>query len=383
MTESEANYSVIVNFSNPYILQNEVLSELISLSSSSKIQLIIITTNYFEPQDLSSTLTRLHEERIVSDFKIIRLYSKMQSPKGRPLQKYLMNMRSYFEIKRIYLKTKPNLSLFHSTNELADLIGMQISKKTNSNIGILRPTSCEIPEELKLEKRTLKSGNISLKMFRKCIYTYERLTKTITHLMVMKSLNYKEVTSKGFHSKEISDFALCANQHDARLLREQIESKVIDVVHFSSCLKPSLKETKSFVLILLPFLESLEFADHTLSEMLDCRIDVIRDSNQSIYIKHHPRTPDEVQAYFHNGFSLNYHHEEAYPTISDLDYLVENARWIICVGETSAGYFAYKRSPHKITFTREVELDKYLDPLSVTYPTMSQYLLSVLHENSK
>lgn len=378
MNKSEINYPVIVNFSNPYILQNDVLSELMSLNKSLKIQLTIITTNYFEPQNLFSSLKRLKEEDTISDFRIIKLYSKIQSPKGRPLQRYLMNVFRYMEIKNIYLETRPVLSLFHTTNELADLIGIKISIENGSKIGILRPTSCEIPEEFKERNYSLKRKNMSLVMFRKIIYTHEILMKAFAHILVMKSINLRDLNSKGFHGGELSDFALCSNLHDANLLEMQLRSKTIDVVNFSTKFRSDAQENKSYIMILLPFLESTKVGDFTLSEIRDSNISVLQDSSEIVYIKHHPRTSKKIKTHFELLFSELYPHEAATPAYDNLDYLVENAKLIICVGETSAAHFAYKQSPGKVLLTRKSVLERYLETKPRIFPTLSEYLIKFL-----
>jgi hypothetical protein len=378
LNESEIGFPVIVNFSNPYILQNDVLSELMSLNSSLKIQLTIITTNYFEPQDLSSSLKLLKKEKAINDFRIIKLYSKIQSPKGRPLQRYLMNVIRYMEVKKIYLQTRPVLSLFHTTNELADLIGIKISKEIGSKIGILRPTSCEIPAEFKVSNNLLNRKKVSLTVLRKVIYTYEILAAALTHILVMKFLNLKDLNSKGFHGRELSDFALCSNLHDAILLEKQLRSKTIDVVNFSPKLRSNSQETSNYIMILLPFLESTKAGDVALSEINNSKLFSLQDTSKCVYIKHHPRTSKKIQTHFEFCFKALYPHNAANPAFISLDYLVENAELIICVGETSATHFAYKQSPEKVLLTRKPIIERYLEPQSTILPTLSEYLQSFL-----
>jgi hypothetical protein len=383
LIESETYYPVIVNFSNPYILQNDVLSELISLNSCLKIRLVIITTNYFEPSNLIGTLTQLKENMIINDFRIIQLYSKLQSPKGRPLQRYILNLCSYMEVKKIYLETRPVLSLFHSTNELADLIGIKISQEIDSKIGILRPTACDMPEEIQVRSNSFERGNISLAVFRKAIYFYEKITKALIHFLVLNSLNLKDVNSKGFHASEISDFALCSNLHDANLLSKQIKSKVIDVVDFSPQLEDNPEITGSFILILLPFLEDIKAGELALTEIRESNVEALSDSKKIVYIKHHPRTSEQIQENFRLCFKTHYPNDDAHPVFTDLDDLVAKAKSIICVGETSATYFAYKRNPEKVILTRKTFLEKYLEPQSTISPTLSEYLVTFLNGKSK
>lgn len=383
MNKTEISYPVIVNFSNPYILENDILSELITLNRSLRVQLTIITTNYFEPQNLSSLLGQLKDEKIISDFRIIKLYSKIQSPKGRPLQRYLMNLCRFMEVKKLYLETRPVLSLFHTTNELADLIGIKISQEIDCKIGVLRPTSCEIPEEIKESNHSLKRENLLLTVFRKVTYTYELLTKALAHLLVMKTLNFEDTNSKGFHAGELSDFALCANLYDANLLGKQLHSKTIDVVNFSPKQRDHAQETRNYVVILLPFLESIKSGELSLSEIQDSNMEVLQDTTKSIHIKHHPRTSKKIQTHFGICFKAHYPQNEANPAFADLGYLVKTAKWIICVGETSATYFAFKQSPEKVLLTRKTHIDKYSEPHSTIFPTLSEYLLRFLNGKSK
>jgi len=354
-----------------------------TLNRSPGIQLTIITTNYFEPQNLSSFLGQLRDKKIISDFRIIKLYSKIQSPRGRPLQRYLMNLRRFMEVKKIYLETRPILSLFHTTNELADLIGIKISQEIDCKIGILRPTSCEIPREIKERKHSLKLENLHLTVFRKVIYTYELLTKVLAHLLVMKTLNLEDINSKGFHAGELSDFALCSNLHDAELLGKQLHSKTVDVVNFSPKPRDHSQETNDYILILLPFLENIKSGELSLSEIQDSNIEVLQDTTKSVHIKHHPRTSKKIQTHFKICFKAHYPQNEANPAFSDLGYLVKTAKSIICVGETSATHFAYKQSPKKVLLTRKTHIEKYLEPQSTIFPTLSDYLLRFLNGKSK
>lgn len=349
-----------------------------TLNKSLRIQLTIITTNYFEPQNLSNLLSQLKDEKIISDFRIIKLYSKIQSPKGRPFQRYLMNLCNFMEVKEIYLETRPVLSLFHSTNELADLIGIKISQEIDCKIGILRPTSCEIPDEIKESNHSLKRDNLRMTVFRKVIYTYELLTKALVYLLVMKSLNFEETNSKGFHAGELSDFALCANLYDANLLGKQLHSKTIDVVNFSPKQEDLSQETSNYIVILLPFLESIKSGELSLSEIQDSNMEVLQDTTKSIHIKHHPRTSKKIQTQFKIRFKAHYVQNEANPAFADLGYLVKTAKWIVCVGETSATYFAFKQSPEKVLLTRKTNIDKYSESHPTIFPTLSEYLFRFL-----
>ena len=375
-------YPVIVNFSNPYILQNEVLSEIISLNSSINIKLVIITTNYFEPQHLSRTLAQLKKEKKISDFKIIRLYSKIQSPKGRPLQKYLMNLHKYLEIKKLYIETRPVLSLFHSTNELADLIGIGIAKKMHSEIGILWPTSCEIPVEVKLEKKITTKPYLILLIFRKLVYIYELFTKIGIYLLVMKNPNCKSTYSKGWFSHEKVDFVLCSNLHDAGLLRKQIQAGRIDVVEFNPPVAYDLDVTKGFILVLLAFFVDMNSAYAALNEINESDFAKFKGSKEKIFLKHHPRTSIKIQSTFDSSFKAAYNHEEYKPAFRDLQELVDSSKLILCVGVTSAARFAFRRAPGRTVFAKNTELESYSEPNSIIYPSLSEYLLRVLSEKT-
>jgi hypothetical protein len=375
-------HPVIVNFSNPYILQNEVLSEIISLNSSVNIQLVIITTNYFEPQQLSRTLAQFKEEKKISDYKIIRLYSKIQSPKGRPLQKYLMNLRKYLEIRKLYIETRPVLSLFHSTNELADLIGIGIARKMHSKIGILWPTSCEIPGEEELEKKITTKPFLILLMFRKFVYTYELFTKIGIYLLVMKNPNFKPTYSKGWFSHEKVDFVLCSNPHDAGLLRKQIQAGRIDVVEFNPPVAYDSAVTQGFILVLLPFFEDTKTAYAALSEINESHFAKFKGSKEKIFLKHHPRTSLKIQITFDSLFKAAYNHEEYKPPFMVLQELVDNSKLILCVGVTSAASFAFRRAPGRTIFAKSPALETYSEPNSIIYPSLSEYLLRVLREKA-
>jgi len=382
LIESETYYPVIVNFSNPYILQNEVLSEIISMNSSLNIQLVIITTNYFEPQHLTNTFVRLKEEKKIKDFKIIRLYSKIQSPKGRPLQKYLMNLWKYLEIKKIYIETEPVLSLFHSTNELADLIGIEIAQKMHSKIGILWPTSFEIPKEIKMKKKITKKPTLILLMFRKFVYTYELFTKIVIYFVVMKTPNFKSVYSKGFFSHKKVDFALCSNSHDAGLLKKQIQADHIDVVDFHSPATYDLDVTKNFILVLLTFFEDTMSAHAALNEINESHFAKFKGSKENMFLKHHPRTSIKIQLTFDSVFYEAYNHEEYKPPLMNLQELVDSSKLILCVGVTSAAKFAFRRAPGRTVFAKSTELETYSEPNSIIYPSLSEYLLRVLSEKT-
>lgn len=380
--ESLTVHPVIVNFSNPYILQNEALSEIISLNSSVNIQLVIITTNYFEPQQLSRILAQLKEEKRISDFKIIRLYSKIQSPKGRPLQKYLMNLRKYLEIKKLYIETRPVLSLFHSTNELADLIGIGIARKMGSEIGILWPTSCEIPGEEKLEKKITTKPFFILLLFRKFVYTYELCTKIGIYLLVMKDPNYKSTYSKGWFSHEKVDFVLCSNPHDAWLLRKQIQAGRVDVVEFNPPVAYDLDTMQGSILVLLAFFEDTKSAYAALNEINESHFTRFKCSKERIFLKHHPRTSIKIQITFDSAFKAAYNHEEYKPPFMDLQELVDNSKLILCVGVTSAARFAFRRAPGRTVFAKSTELETSSEPNSIIYPSLSEYLLRVLREKA-
>jgi hypothetical protein len=194
----------------------------------------------------------------------------------------------------------------------------------------------------------------------------------------MKSTKVKSAKMKGFHSDEFSDFALCSNMHDAKLLGDQIHTKVIDVVNFAPSTTAQNIEVAGITLVLLPFLENeVSGASILIDKQLHNYIKPA-EPGKTVFLKHHPRTPKQLATNFSQRFSQIYSCDYQELPSFNLIELMNLAETIISLNETSAGLLAYSLYPNKTYFIPKKELGELSVPERHETFTLSDYLKNYL-----
>jgi hypothetical protein len=354
---------------------NEIMDEILCLKAKAPIQVHIITNNYFEPSELRRSLENYKKRGDIASYFVMELYSIYQSPKGRPLQKYLRNLSNFKKILEIYIQARPKLCLFHTTTELQDLIGLKYSVRNSCVAGVLRPTSCatfESPSQLRRSKNFIHVVRTSL---RKTIYYWELLQRCIVHRIILGTFDFWKNSTSAFHGSERLDFALCSHPLDVSNLTQQVNADEIVAVSFATVPPIEVFRSEQTVLIIVPLLDTKAAFQEAIDEFLSTCREIKTLQPDRIGIRHHPRSHLGVSQSFDKLIQIEFGVETTTWTSMSLSSAVDMARKVIAIGETSAGSFAFQRSPKKVIFTNFKQEQQHKEVNFDNRQKLSEYLV--------
>lgn len=249
---------ILINFSNAYIFQSEILPNLQSIKDKSECRIYLVVSNYFYPEILSRDLQSLCDLGVIEEFLILEAYGSFECPKGRPVYKFLGAKRRYEKFTKLIKQNDFEVIFLHTTNEVSDQYLLKHRKRVSTKFILLQPTYPGLPiVKASIQSRTRRVfQRESLKYLRnRVVYLTESVYKTLLLFSLTRVFLKPSRWSLELMTDECFDLALTASKLDSEILAQRIRSLDFQFVNFFS--NETLPEESNLesLLVLLPFID--------------------------------------------------------------------------------------------------------------------------------
>jgi hypothetical protein len=345
-------FTVLINFSNPYIFRSEIMHSLQEIKQIVDCEIYIIITNYYLPATIEKELEDLRRKDIIMNFIIMNVYSDYEFPSGRPIHRLHNYMASYQSFRKLIKEKEFNLVMMHSTSEISDRYLLKSKRVKNSHLILLQPTfPGDIHTNVPISERIRNSRdkNLLQAVRNRIIYTLESLNKSAIMLYLSGSITNPLSWTRDLTCNNVFDIVLSSTIHDMTILKTRIKGRDFQCVNFSPKVRTDVETDKRVILVLLPYMDGVN--SRKMFSLLNNEFTSFSGIEQfdELIIRPHPRSDEKCLADlsdFFRRFQIKYLIDVTGST--DLFEQISGAERIVVFKSSSTFRFVKKYFPGKV-----------------------------------